>query len=130
MKSNGTKKSAYDMTKIATVLGAVIWVLSMFSNYAVVPFRGLYVFFAVLSVVMLVMHLKIAKISRETEGDPLKTMVTLAIVGFVLQLLFFGALVVFGPEAMPWAQRLFMTVAMLYVLFPALVYYNAKKYNV
>lgn len=120
-----SKMSAQSMAKGATAFGAVMWVLSMFTNYAIIPFRGLYAFFAVISVVMLLIHLKMAKMSKEVEGDPLKKTVTLAIVGFVLQLVFFGALVVFGP--MEWAKRVFMTVAMFYMLFPVFVYYAAKK---
>ncbi|MBR5792929.1 MAG: hypothetical protein IKY34_07470 [Ruminiclostridium sp.] len=125
MKSNGTKMGALQLAQIATILGAVTWAAGLFSNYAIIPFRGLYLFFAVMSVVQLVMSLKIAGISRETEGDPLKTSVTACIICFVLQLIFFGALVVLGPEALPWAQRVFLTAVALYIL-PALVYYAAK----
>ncbi|MBQ5583547.1 MAG: hypothetical protein IIU74_02275 [Ruminiclostridium sp.] len=125
MKSNGTKMGALQLAQIATILGAVTWAAGLFSNYAIIPFRGLYLFFAVMSVVQLVMSLKIAGISRETEGDPLKTSVTACIVCFVLQILFFGALVVLGPEALPWAKRVFLTAVALYIL-PALVYYAAK----
>ena len=125
MKSNGTKMGALQLAQIATILGAVTWAAGLFSNYAIIPFRGLYLFFAVMSVVQLVLSLKIAGISRETEGDPLKTSVTACIVCFVLQILFFGALVVLGPEALPWAKRVFLTAVALYIL-PALVYYAAK----
>ena len=125
MNENKTKMSAFQLAKTATFIGAIVWVLGLFSNYAIIPFRGLYLFFAVMSVVQLVMSLKIAGISRETEGNPLKTSVTACIVCFVLQLLFFGALVVLGPEALPWAKRVFLTAVALYIL-PALVYYAAK----
>ena len=125
MKSNGTKMGALQLAQIATILGAVTWAAGLFSNYAIIPFRGLYLFFAVMSVVQLVLSLKIAGISRETEGDPLKTSVTACIICFVLQLIFFGALVVLGPEALPWAKRVFLTAVALYIL-PALVYYAAK----
>ena len=77
MKSNGTKMGALRLAQIATILGAVVWAAGLFSNYAIIPFRGLYLFFAVMSVVQLVLSLKIAGISRETEGDPLKTSVRL-----------------------------------------------------
>ncbi len=129
MKSNGTNMSACDMGKVATIIGALVWAAGLFSNFAFVPFRGLYLFFAVMSVVLLIMCVKIAGISRQAEGDPLKTIVTACILCFVLQILFFGALVVLGPEALPWAQRVFLTVVALYIL-PALVYYNAKKAKV
>ena len=125
MKSNGTKMGALQLAQIATILGAVVWAAGLFSNYAIIPFRGLYLFFAVMSVVQLVLSLKIAGISRETEGDPLKTSVTACIICFVLQILFFGALVVLGPEALPWAQRVFLTMVALYIV-PAFVYYAAK----
>lgn len=125
MNENKTKMSAFQLAKTATFIGAIVWVLGLFSNYAIIPFRGLYLFFAVMSVVQLVLSLKIAGISRETEGDPLKTSVTACIVCFVLQILFFGALVVLGPEALPWAKRVFLTAVALYIL-PALVYYAAK----
>ena len=125
MKSNGTKMGALQLAQIATILGAVTWAAGLFSNYAIIPFRGLYVFFVVMSVVQLVLLVKISGISRETEGNPLKTSVTACIVCFVLQILFFGALVVLGPEALPWAKRVFLTAVALYIL-PALVYYAAK----
>ena len=125
MNENKTKMSAFQLAKTATFIGAIVWALGLFSNYAIIPFRGLYVFFVVMSVVQLVLSLKIAGISRETEGNPLKTSVTACIVCFVLQILFFGALVVLGPEALPWAKRVFLTAVALYIL-PALVYYAAK----
>ena len=125
MKKNESKMGALQLAQIATILGAVTWAVGLFSNYAIIPFRGLYLFFAVMSVVQLVLSLKIAGISRETEGDPLKTSVTACIICFVLQILFFGALVVLGPEALPWAKRVFLTAVALYIL-PALVYYAAK----
>lgn len=127
MSSNKPQKSAQSMAKGATAFGAVIWVLSMFTTYAIIPSRGLYAVFALISVVMLLVHLKIAKMSREVEGDPLKKTVTLCIAGFALQLVFFGVLVILGP--MDWVKRVFMTVAMFYMLFPVFLYYAAKKHH-
>ncbi|MBR5533598.1 MAG: hypothetical protein IKU62_01970 [Ruminiclostridium sp.] len=126
MKSNGTNMSACKLASIATAVGAVMWVLGMFTNYAVIPFRGLYVFFLVVSVAMLLIQLKLSKISGEVEGNPLKSTVLACIVCFALQVLFFGALVVLGPEALPWAQRVFLTMVALYIL-PVLEYYVAKR---
>ena len=116
---------AFQLAKIATLLGAVVWVLGLFSNYAVIPFRGLYLFFVVMSVVQLVLISKAGSISRQTEGNPLKKTVTISMVCSVLQILFFGALVALGPEALPWAKRVFLTVVALYIV-PAFVYYAAK----
>ena len=125
MNENKTKMSAFQLAKTATFIGAIVWVLGLFSNYAIIPFRGLYVFFVVMSVVQLVMVNKAGSISRQTEGDPLKKTVTISMLCSVLQLLFFGALVVLGPEALPWAQRVFLTMVALYIV-PAFVYYAAK----
>ena len=125
MNENKTKMSAFQLAKTATFIGAIVWVLGLFSNYAIIPFRGLYVFFVVMSVVQLVLLVKISGISRETEGDPLKKTATISMLCSVLQLLFFGALVVLGPEALPWAQRVFLTMVALYIV-PAFVYYAAK----
>ena len=125
MKSNGTKMGALQLAQIATILGAVTWAAGLFSNYAIIPFRGLYVFFLVVSVAMLLIQLKLSKISAEVQGNPLKATVLACILCFALQILFFGALVVLGPEALPWAQRVFLTAVALYIL-PALVYYAAK----
>ena len=125
MNENKTKMSAFQLAKTATFIGAIVWALGLFSNYAIIPFRGLYVFFVVMSVVQLVLLVKISGISRETEGDPLKKTATISMLCSVLQLLFFGALVVLGPEALPWAQRVFLTMVALYIV-PAFVYYAAK----
>ena len=125
MNENKTKMSAFQLAKTATFIGAIVWVLGLFSNYAIIPFRGLYVFFVVMSVVQLVLVNKAGSISRQTEGDPLKKTVTISMVCSVLQILFFGALVVLGPEALPWAKRVFLTMVALYIV-PAFVYYAAK----
>ena len=125
MNENKTKMSAFQLAKTATFIGAIVWVLGLFSNYAIIPFRGLYVFFVVMSVVQLVLVNKAGSISRQTDGDPLKKTVMISMVCSVLQILFFGALVVLGPEALPWAKRVFLTMVALYIV-PAFVYYAAK----
>ena len=125
MKKNETKMSAFQLAKTATLIGAVVWVLGLFSNYAIIPFRGLYLFFVVMSVVQLVLVNKAGSISRQAEGDPLKKTVTISMACSALQIIFFGALVVLGPEALPWAKRVFLTVVALYIV-PAFVYYAAK----
>ena len=126
MKSNGTNVNACKLASIATAIGAVMWVLGMFTNYAIIPFRGLYVFFLVVSVAMLLIQLKLSKISAEVEGNPLKSTVLACIACFALQILYFGALVVLGPETLPWASRVFLTATALYIL-PVLEYYVAKR---
>lgn len=129
MKSNGTEMSARKMAIIATAVGVVAWVVGFFTYFAFAQFRGLYVFFAVISAVLLAMHIKMANMSRQVEGDPLKKIVTVSIVCFALQLLFFGALAILGPAAVPWAGKVFFIITALYMLFPVFVYYAAKKHG-
>lgn len=129
MKSNGTKFTAHKLSFVSTILGAVAWIVGFFTYFGFGQYRGLYVFFALVSIALLVMDIEMAGISSRAEGNPMKRSVYGSAVCFVLQLLFFGALALLGPAALPWAGSLFFCVTALYLICPVLVFSSAKKHG-
>ncbi len=129
MKSNETNVTAHKLSFVSTILGVVAWVLGFFMYFALSWNRWLYVFFVLMSVALLVMDIKMAGISSRAEGHPMKRSVYGSAVCFGLQILFFGALVVLGPAALPWAGSLFFCVTALYLVCPVWAFSAAKQHG-
>lgn len=129
MKSNGTKINVRQLAFVSAILGAAAWIVGFFAYFGFSQYRGLYVFFALVSIVLLVMYIKMAGMSSKLEGNPMKRSVYGSAVCFVLQILFFGALAILGPAAVPWAGSLFFCVTALYLVCPILVFSAAKKHG-
>lgn len=129
MKSNGTKINVRQLAFVSAILGAVAWIVGFFTYFGFSQYRGQYIFFTLVSIVLLVMYLKMAGMSSKLEGNPMKRSVYGSAVCFVLQILFFGALALLGPAALPWAGSLFFCVTALYLVCPVLVFSAAKKHG-
>lgn len=123
-------KSARELTNIGTALGGVAWVLGFFTYFGLGQLRGIYIFFLLVTAVELVLFRKTRAVSQQAEGDPLKKGVTISLVCFVVQLVFFLALVAFGPANVPGASSLFFCFTAIYLLCPALVNSTAKRLGV
>ena len=129
MKSNERKTSVRRWAILSGVLGGIAWVVGFFAFFAFSQYRGLYVFFALMSIALLVMYIKMAGVSSQTEGAPLKRTLYGSAVCAVLQILFFGALAILGPAAGPKAGSLFFCFTALYLVCPVLIHYGAKKHG-
>lgn len=121
--------SARRLTNIATILGGAAWVIGFFTYFGLGHLRGIYVFFALVSVVVLALFLKIRTISRQAEGDPLKKGVQISLVCFAVQILFFLAMAVLGPTSVPKASSFFFCFTAIYLLCPVFVNSAAKRYS-
>lgn len=129
MKSNGTKTPARQMAFVGTFPGVLGWIVGFFAYFAFGQFRALHAFFAVLSIVMFVIYFKLLGMTNGTEGNPAKKSLYGSLVCYGLQILFFGAMAILGPAAIPGAGSFFFCFTAIYLICPVWVYSNVQKHG-